>query len=156
MTVQDLGSIGELIAAIATVATLGYLAIQIRQNTASVRMASHRGVADQFQQTNLAVLQDPAVSEVVMRGLPDSSSLSDLERFRFELFLMAIFRTYEELYQLSQKGLIDEELWDCREQSMFYWLSHESVRSWWSSEQRVTFVASFSAHVECHLSEPAA
>ena len=30
MTIQDLGSIGELVAAIATIATLAYLAIQIR------------------------------------------------------------------------------------------------------------------------------
>ena len=153
MTIQDLGSLGELVAAIATVATLGYLAVQIRQNTASVRMASHRGVADQFQLTNLTVLQDPAIAEIVMRGLPDSSSLSEVERFRFELFLMAIFRTYEELYQLSQKGMIDPDLWECREQSMIYWLSHQSVSSWWASEQRVTFVSSFSTHVERRLSE---
>ena len=33
MTIQELGSIGELIGAIATVATLIYLALQIRQNS---------------------------------------------------------------------------------------------------------------------------
>ena len=31
MTIQDLGSLGELIAAVATVLTLGYLAVQLRQ-----------------------------------------------------------------------------------------------------------------------------
>ncbi len=40
MTIQDLGSIGELVAAIATLATLGYLAVQIRQNTRSMRAAA--------------------------------------------------------------------------------------------------------------------
>ena len=40
MTIQDLGSIGELIAAIATVVTLAYLALQIRQNTISTRAAT--------------------------------------------------------------------------------------------------------------------
>ena len=40
MTIQDLGSIGELVAAIATIATLAYLAIQIRQNTHTVRAAA--------------------------------------------------------------------------------------------------------------------
>ena len=35
VTIQDLGSIGEFVAAIATVATLVYLAIQIRSNTAA-------------------------------------------------------------------------------------------------------------------------
>lgn len=33
MSIQDLGSLGELVAAIATIATLIYLATQIRQNT---------------------------------------------------------------------------------------------------------------------------
>jgi hypothetical protein len=34
VTIQDLGSLGEFVAAIATVATLLYLAIQIRQSNA--------------------------------------------------------------------------------------------------------------------------
>lgn len=33
MSLQDLGNLGELIAALATVLTLGYLAIQLKQNT---------------------------------------------------------------------------------------------------------------------------
>jgi hypothetical protein len=37
MTIQDLGSLGELIAAIATVATLIYLATQLRQNSNQLR-----------------------------------------------------------------------------------------------------------------------
>ena len=36
MTIQDLGSIGELIAAIATIFTLVYLAFQINQNTRAI------------------------------------------------------------------------------------------------------------------------
>jgi hypothetical protein len=41
MSIQDLGSLGELIAAIATVGTLIYLALQIRQNTAVVRTSNY-------------------------------------------------------------------------------------------------------------------
>ena len=37
MTIQDLGSLGELIAALATVLTLGYLALQLRQNAKALR-----------------------------------------------------------------------------------------------------------------------
>ena len=33
MTIQDMGSIGELIAAFATLITLAYLALQLKQNT---------------------------------------------------------------------------------------------------------------------------
>ena len=37
MTLQDMGSIGELLAAVATIATLIYLARQLRANTAAVK-----------------------------------------------------------------------------------------------------------------------
>ena len=37
MSFEDLGNLGELVAAIATVATLGYLALQLKQNTKALR-----------------------------------------------------------------------------------------------------------------------
>jgi len=37
MTIQDLGNLGELIAAVATAATLVYLPIQLKQNTRALR-----------------------------------------------------------------------------------------------------------------------
>ena len=37
MPIQELGSIGELIAAVATIFTLVYLAFQINQNTRAVK-----------------------------------------------------------------------------------------------------------------------
>ena len=37
MTIEELGSIGELVAAIATVATLIYLSTQIRQSISTTR-----------------------------------------------------------------------------------------------------------------------
>ena len=114
-------------------------------------MASHQGVADQFQQTNLTVLQDAEVSDILMRGMQDPLSLSELERFRFELFLMALFRTYEELFQLSSKGLVDEDLWECREQAMMHWLSQDFVKAWWFSEKRVSYLPSFCAYIEQRL-----
>jgi hypothetical protein len=44
MTFQDLGGIGELIGGIGVIATLLYLAAQIRANTRSVRVSNHQEV----------------------------------------------------------------------------------------------------------------
>ena len=48
MTLQDLGSIGELVGAAATVATLIYLAVQIRANTGAMRSAAAQSVHEAF------------------------------------------------------------------------------------------------------------
>lgn len=46
MTIQELGSIGELLGALATIVTLAYLATQIRQNTKAARVSSLQHTLD--------------------------------------------------------------------------------------------------------------
>ena len=77
MTIQDVGAIGELIAAVATVATLIYLAVQIRQNTATNRSNS----AASQNQADLAIMillaQDADASHIFFEGLSGNAALSD-------------------------------------------------------------------------------
>jgi hypothetical protein len=47
----DLGNVSELIAAIATIATLVYVAFQIRQNTRALKSTAFHGVTDSFNQS---------------------------------------------------------------------------------------------------------
>ena len=47
LTLQDLGNIGELISGIAVVISLIYLAVQIRQNTRTVRTSTYQTVRRQ-------------------------------------------------------------------------------------------------------------
>jgi hypothetical protein len=42
MSLEDLGNIGEFVAAVAVVVSLVYVAVQIRQNTRSVRASSYQ------------------------------------------------------------------------------------------------------------------
>jgi hypothetical protein len=49
MTIAELGSLGEFLAAIATIATLIYLALQLRQNTAALKLSQMRAVDSDAQ-----------------------------------------------------------------------------------------------------------
>ncbi len=51
---EALGAIGEMVGAIAVVATLGYLAIQLRQNTKSVHANTHQQILNAQQPLWLA------------------------------------------------------------------------------------------------------
>jgi len=44
MSLEDLGNIGEFVAAVSVVVSLIYLAVQIRQNTRSVRASTYQVV----------------------------------------------------------------------------------------------------------------
>ena len=71
MTIQDWGSIGELIAAIATVATLIYLAAQIRQNSKHTDATTEDAVASRFNDVNLLIASDPQLADLLADGLDD-------------------------------------------------------------------------------------
>ena len=64
MTLQDLGSLGEFIGAIAVVISLVYLAAQIRQNTRALHSSSYAQSAEQLWLVNLAIAQDRDLARI--------------------------------------------------------------------------------------------
>ena len=74
MTIEDLGNLGDLIAAIATVATLIYLAQQIRKNSKSVEGASVQAILE-LEITTYALKAQHA--NVYRRGCANILDLDD-------------------------------------------------------------------------------
>ena len=64
VTIQDVGSIGEMIAAIATIGTLAYLAIQVRQNTRALRSSTFQEIANDMSVSSEAICTHPELSTV--------------------------------------------------------------------------------------------
>ena len=81
MTIEDLGNLGDLVAAIATVATLIYLAQQIRRNSKSVEGASAQAILE-LEITTFALRAQYA--NVYRRGCANILDLDDDERVVFE------------------------------------------------------------------------
>jgi hypothetical protein len=65
MSIQDLGSLGELIAAAATLGTLIYLAIQIRQNNLIAKEQAHYHMLQNQTSYYDRLAQDPAYIRTV-------------------------------------------------------------------------------------------
>ena len=114
MTIQDLGSLGELIAAVATVATLVYLAVQIRQNTRSVRAAAFHATSSLIAQFMSMVNGDQELSRIFRLGLADSDSLDPDAHDRFMGTLIQLFSYFQDVFHQYQEGLLDAELWESR------------------------------------------
>ena len=66
VTIQDLGSIGEFVAAIATIA---YLALQIRQNTRTLRVNSHQEAGESWASLNYAIANHSDFADIFVRSL---------------------------------------------------------------------------------------
>ena len=104
MTIQELGSLGELIAAIATVATLVYLALQIRHNTRALEHAEEREILDDGNLWRSHLIQNPEIAELYRKGLLDPNALDPIERLRFRMLLDALFTTWLYAFRSGQHG----------------------------------------------------
>jgi hypothetical protein len=132
MTIEQIGSIGEVAAALATIATLFYLAGQIRQNTRATRAASFHGVTDSMNHVNVAVAQSPQLTQVWTTGVADRASLTDEERHQFDLLLLSYFHVFETVHYQARMGSGEGDLRVAEERSLLFLLSNQGVWEWWT------------------------
>ena len=147
MNIQELGSLGELIAAIATIVTLAYLAIQIKRNTAATHSASFHSVSDSMNHVNMTVAQDPTLAAIWVTGLADRGALSDSERHQFDMTLLSYFHVFETIHYQARQGAGDEDLVSVEEGSIKELFRAPGVREWWA-ENPYAFGPVFRGYLE--------
>ena len=92
MTLEDLGNIGELVAAVGVIISLIYLALQIRQNSRLLRASLEQSITDSTNQTIQAAAASPQFSRVVLEGQERFEELTEDEQRQFVLYAIGTFR----------------------------------------------------------------
>ena len=88
MTIEDLGNIGELIAAVGVIISLIYLAVQLRSNTLALRADSRDKNFGNFIAANHPALLDKELMRIWLDGLEGTSALDREDAERFDRMLM--------------------------------------------------------------------
>ncbi len=133
MTLQDLGGIGEFIGGIAVVISLVYLAVQIRQNTKSVRTSTYQAILDSSRSDTELLLVHPHLERVYRVGRRNPEKLNDDERPLFRMLVAQLLLSSESLFLQHQQGAIDSDYWQRRQQTLRGLLSQPGVRQWWAA-----------------------
>ena len=106
MNWEAIGAVGEILGAVAVLATLAYLAIQIRQTGASARTQSYHLAIEQLVTGAL----QPGFMELLFKS--DSEDLTPDEALQLKSPLVCFIYGHEIMYYLWRKGQVDDELWD--------------------------------------------
>ncbi len=137
MTLQDLGNLGEFLGSIGVIGSLVYLAIQIRQNTRSVRAAAlQEAVRDAAQATD-QLGRDPELTRIWFAGQRDFEALTGEERQRFAVYSTSVFRRYENIIYQAHHGALDPESWEGIRKQLRYALSQPGTVAWWKRGQHL-------------------
>ena len=129
MSLEQFGYLAEIVAAIAVVASLVYLAHQIRLTRQVNQTATFQSIATAFSHHLDRFFS--AKGELALRGLHDRNSLSDADRLLFDHLLANLLSQGEMAEYAAQSGLLaDDDLepldWWLREKLFCY----PSAREW--------------------------
>ena len=140
-----LGNIGEFVGSIAVLATLIYLAIQVRQSNASDRMNTTLNIQSSYNEVGSLFLGD---SSVMSSGFSGLSALSQGDQLKFAVVLHLYFGHIELVKSYEERGMLDHETLNRTYSALRYYLQLPGVQEWWATAGSSTFSERFVEFVE--------
>jgi len=147
MTITELGAIGELLAAIAVLATLVYLSIQVRQGNLHARAQARQRMVEQAQSELNALMNDEQITELFTKR----ETLSPHEQAKLNYFLAESMRQREWEWFQFQDGTIDQPVYEAYHEVIAIQLGTTRTRQWWNSIGKTAFNEDFVASVDSLL-----
>jgi hypothetical protein len=147
VNLETINAIAQLIAALGVIASLFYLAAQIRQNTRSQRSL----VVDSLTSSLIALLgpqaSDPPLIRAFAAAVEDWHGATEEDRLRAIAVLFAIFKLFENAWFQERQGTLDREQWQGWDLYIRAYYHRPGVKTWWSL-RRGMFAAGFRDYLE--------
>jgi len=144
MTLETIYYIGQTIAVLAILASLVFVGVQIKQNTAQAKADA----ADKAHQTfnNWYENVTPDTSDLVFRAVQDADSLSPAEKFRVIAYLTPMIVNLQEVHSKWRDGSFPEDRWQFWDRWISYSISPLLARYW--EDRRLMFSERFREYMD--------
>jgi len=142
---EAIGAIGEVVGALGVVATLGYLAIQIRtQNNESKLNAVHEILVG-FRES-LQSFSSGDLVEVFAKANEDYDSLTKAETLKLLSGLIPMLRLWEEAFIQNEKRRLEDRVWKGINSQYSDYFMYAAFNKTWTLRGK-HFDSKFQAHV---------
>ncbi len=144
MTLNDVASIGNIVAAIAVVFSLIYLSRQVRHANLLARSHVRQRMVEQAHDELYVLMNNPDLREA---WLPETK-LSAEAQSKLAFFLAAAMRQREWEWYQYKDGLIDRDVYCAYYEVIAFHLGAARTRNWWVTVGRLGFNPEFVAEVD--------
>lgn len=134
MNWDAIGATGEVLGALVVVLTLGYLAVQVRQNTAQQKREETVSI-QRGQNEVVSQLKDPVMVRSYAITSEKGRGASPEDRSRAIIWVIQYLNHFQIVYDLHQLGSLDEERYKLWEGFAISMVASKGLREWWDEEQ---------------------
>lgn len=137
MNWEAIGAVGEVLGAVAVVATLLYVSRQIREQSRALTTSVRDSAFQQLAAWNYQLVADEKLSHLFQRGAATDEwgEFSPEERSRLIHVFYSFFKVFENVYLHTEEGSAHHAVWEQNCQVFFAYASKPGCRRYWTQRE---------------------
>ncbi len=137
MNWEAFGAIGEIVGAIAVVATLMYLARQMRQTAKATTGETMGSWLADYNNMVLEISKDPEVARIFRQGLTDFEQLNENDKMRFHTWMVAHLLNAQNVFLQLEDGIMHQRIADQILPFSAAMLNSKGGLYWWGTARSI-------------------
>jgi hypothetical protein len=151
---EAIGAISEVIGAAGVIASMLYLAVQVRSSTRASAIESKLASSRVYTDFLGSLIQSPELNRIFLQGRKDLASLTSEDDYhRFSNLALQGFSHFSATYFQYQRRMLSDLDWFESRAVIQYWVRGAGFQAWWTKLGRKMFGADFVAFIDSEIRE---
>ena len=121
LRLTDWANVFSIVSAVAVVASLYFVAVELGDNTAARKAGNQRALVDALQQLEYGWVQDADLARIVYRART-GEALEPVEKHRVDALVYLYLNNWEQALHDYTHGVMEQEIWNALDR----WLTDKS------------------------------
>jgi hypothetical protein len=154
MSFEQISYLAQIVASVAVVASLIFVALQIKQNTAALQRNEHNSTMAQWTVTRMAIAKHRDIAELMTAGLHGERPLDAADQLRLEQMLQENAWASFHIWERTQRGIFPRGTFElsCGEH-LCGLFGTVAGGTWWRSAKQTGFPPGFVSDVDALLTK---
>src|SRR5947207_10196833 len=154
MSFEKISYLAQIVASAGVIASLIFVALQIRQNTGALQRSEHNNTMAQWTVIRMAIAKHRDIAELMTAGLHGERALDAADQLRLEQMLQENAWASFHIWERTQRGIFPKGTFELAVgPHLSGLLRTERGESWWRSAKGSGFIPGFVADVDAVLAK---
>ena len=149
MSFEQISYLTQIVASVGVVASLIFVALQIKQNTRALQRNEHNSTMEQWTVIRQAIAQNREIAELMTAGLHGERALDAADQLRLEQMLQENAWAAFHIWDRTQRGIFPKGTFEATAGALLGTLLRTpGGESWWRKAKHIGFHPGFVLDVD--------
>ena len=154
MSFEQISYLAQIVASLGVIASLIFVALQIKQNTGALQRNEHNSTMAQWTVIRMAIAKNRDIAELMTAGLHGERALDAADQLRLEQMLQEYAWASFHIWDRTQRGVFPKRTFEATAGPLLCeLLGTARSGAWWRSAKHTGFIPGFVVDVDAVLAK---